>query len=99
MAHINFLTLTYTSLLIGLVCLLFSGKMNRLFESEYRSYFIWLYLLTIGELITIAIFIMYYQEIYYKRGKRGRIGKTGKRGITGRNAECERCETMLGNNF
>ena len=73
--------------------------MNKLFESEYRGYFIWLYLLTIGELITIAVFIMYYQEIYYKRGKRGKIGKTGKRGITGKNAECDRCETILGNNF
>tara|TARA_Y100001936_G_C15715053_1_gene478005 strand:- start:155 stop:454 length:300 start_codon:yes stop_codon:yes gene_type:complete len=99
MGHITFLTITYTSLSILLVCILFSGKMSKLLQSEYGMYFMWLYLLTIGELITMAIFIMYYQEIYYKRGKRGRKGNKGNRGMTGRNADCDKCEVMLGNNI
>ena len=99
MGHINFLTVTYTILAIISACILFSEQTTKLFQSEYKVYFVWLYLLTIGELITIAIFIMYYQEISNKRGKRGQIGKGGKRGITGNNADCEKCENLLGNNI
>ena len=99
MAHINFLTTTYTILTIIIACIFFSGQITSLLQSEYKVYFAWLYLLTIGELITIAIFIMYYQEISNKRGKRGQIGRGGKRGITGNNANCEKCENLLGNNI
>ena len=99
MAHINFLTITYTILAIVMGCLFFSGQITSLLETKYKFYFAWLYLLTIGELITIAIFIMYYQEISNKRGKRGQIGRLGKRGITGNNANCEKCENLLGNNI
>ena len=99
MAHINFLTVTYTVLAIVIGCLFFSGQIAPLFQSEYKFYFVWLYLLTIGELIIIAIFIMYYQEISNKRGKRGQMGKVGKRGITGNDANCEKCENLLGNNI
>ena len=99
MAHINFLTVTYTVLAIIIACIFFSGQITPLFQSEYKFYFVWLYLLTIGELIIIAIFIMYYQEISNKRGKRGQMGKVGKRGITGNNANCEKCENLLGNNI
>ena len=99
MAHINFLTTTYTILTIIIACIFFSGQITSLLQSEYKVYFAWLYLLTIWELITIAIFIMYYQEISNKRGKRGQIGRGGKRGITGNNANCEKCENLLGNNI
>jgi len=99
MVHINFLTITYTILAIMIGCIFFSGQITPLFQSEYKVYFAWLYLLTIGELITIAIFIMYYQEISNKRGKRGQIGRGGKIGITGNNANCEKCENLLGNNI
>lgn len=96
MAHINFLTITYTILAIIVGCLLFSSQITSLFQTRYKFYFIWLYLLTIGELITLAIFIMYYQEISNKRGKRGRIGRIGTRGLTGNSANCEKCEQLLG---
>ena len=99
MAHINFLTITYSILGIVAVALLLSNQVPILFESKYKSYFIWLYLLTIGELITLTIFIMYYQEITNKRGKRGIMGKKGDRGMTGNNSDCKKCENLLGNNI
>ena len=99
MAHINFLTVTYTILAIIVGCIFLSGNLSSLFQTRYKYYFIWLYLLTIGELITLAIFIMYYQEISNKRGKRGEIGRMGKRGLTGNSANCEKCEQLLGNNI
>ena len=99
MVHINFLTITYTILAIVVGCLFFSGQIASLFETKYKFYFAWLYLLTIGELIVVTIFILYYQEISNKRGKRGKLGKVGKRGITGNNSNCEKCEKLLGNNI
>ena len=96
MAHINFLTITYTILTIVVGCVLLSGKMNELFQSRYGIYFIWLYLLTIAELITLAIFIMYYQEISNKKGARGKTGNIGKLGITGAHANCNKCKELLG---
>ena len=99
MAHINFLTITYTLLAIIVGCLLLSDQVTALFQTKYKFYFVWLYLLTIGELITLAIFIMYYQEISNKRGKRGLLGREGKRGLTGNNANCKKCEQLLGNNI
>ena len=89
MGHINFLTLTYTSLAILIGLIFISDRVSFLFESKYKFYFAWLYLLTIGEFITLAIFIMYYQEIANKRGKRGKMGKRGERGMTGNNADCK----------
>ena len=99
MGHINFLTITYSTLALVLVALLMSSQISTLFESKYKFYFAWLYLLTIGELITLIIFVLYYQEISNKRGKRGMMGKRGERGMTGSNADCQKCENLLGNNI
>ena len=96
MGHVNFLNITYTILIIIVLCLLLSDKLMILFKSKYGMYFMWLYALTIAELIIIAIFIMYYQEITYKKGKRGLTGRAGKLGITGSHASCLKCKEMMG---
>tara|TARA_Y100000310_G_C20542454_1_gene743980 strand:- start:258 stop:551 length:294 start_codon:yes stop_codon:yes gene_type:complete len=97
MAHVNFLTVRYTAYLIVVGCLLFSGQLTNLFQTESGAYFLWLFLLTIAELITLAIFIIYYQEISNKKGKPGKRGARGDRGMTGTHATCAKCKELGGN--
>ena len=94
MAHINFLTVTYTILTVLLICFGLSKKLKFLFKSKYNMYFIWLYMITIVELVILPIFVLYYQQIYNKKGITGEIGNDGEIGARGENATCGKCKEM-----
>ena len=64
MAHINFLTITYTILTVLLICFGLSKKLSKIFRGKYNIYFVWLYIITIIELVILPIFVLYYQQIY-----------------------------------
>ena len=94
MAHINFLTVTYTVLIVLLICFGLSKRFMKLFRGKYNIYFVWLYMITIVELVILPIFVMYYQQIYNKRGITGELGNDGEIGPRGENATCSKCEEM-----
>lgn len=95
MAHVNFLTITYTILIVLFISFGLSRKLTFLFKTEYGNYFMWLYILTIVELSVLPVFGLYYQSIYHKKGKIGNTGRDGKRGSDGSDADCNKCKQMM----